>query len=103
MNEARPLWKQVFANFAAATCPLRSDSVDRISANCNPAAWVAGNRYVQWTSWDPKPHRTGHRDDPASALEALNEAREGIVLLRNEDKLLPLDRNKVRSIAVLGS
>ena len=41
-------------------------------------------------------------DDPASALEALNEAREGIVLLRNQDKLLPLDRDKVRSIAVLG-
>jgi beta-glucosidase len=41
-------------------------------------------------------------DDPASALEALNEAREGIVLLRNEPEILPLDRNKVRSIAVLG-
>jgi beta-glucosidase len=41
-------------------------------------------------------------DDPASALEALNEAQEGIVLLRNKGEILPLDRNKVRSIAVLG-
>jgi beta-glucosidase len=41
-------------------------------------------------------------DDPASALEALNEAREGIVLLRNEGEILPLDRNKVHSVAVLG-
>ncbi len=41
-------------------------------------------------------------DDPASALEALNEAQEGIVLLRNDRNILPLDRNKVRSIAVLG-
>jgi beta-glucosidase len=41
-------------------------------------------------------------DDPASALEALNEAREGIVLLRNEREILPLDRNKIHSIAVLG-
>src|SRR5271166_2241130 len=41
-------------------------------------------------------------DDPASALEALNEAREGIVLLKNEPKILPLDRNSIHSIAVLG-
>jgi beta-glucosidase len=41
-------------------------------------------------------------DDPASALEALNEAQEGIVVLRNDRNILPLDRNKVRSIAVLG-
>ena len=41
-------------------------------------------------------------DDPASALEALNEAREGVVLLKNERGILPLDRNKIRSVAVLG-
>jgi beta-glucosidase len=41
-------------------------------------------------------------DDPASKLESLNEAREGIVLLKNRGNILPLDRNKVRSIAVLG-
>ncbi|MGA8658208.1 MAG: glycoside hydrolase family 3 C-terminal domain-containing protein, partial [Chthoniobacterales bacterium] len=41
-------------------------------------------------------------DDPASALEALNEARESVVLLKNERGILPLDRNKIRSVAVLG-
>ena len=33
---------------------------------------------------------------------ALEAAREGLVLLRNEGALLPLDRRKVRSIAVIG-
>ncbi|HZC35688.1 MAG TPA: glycoside hydrolase family 3 N-terminal domain-containing protein, partial [Chthoniobacterales bacterium] len=41
-------------------------------------------------------------DAPASKLESLNEAREGIVLLKNHGNILPLDRNAVRSIAVLG-
>jgi beta-glucosidase len=33
---------------------------------------------------------------------ALQAAREGIVLLRNENKLLPLNKEKIRSIAVIG-
>lgn len=33
---------------------------------------------------------------------ALEEARSGIVLLKNENSLLPLDRKKVRTVAVLG-
>ena len=41
-------------------------------------------------------------DDLNSELEALHEAQEGIVLLKNDANILPLDRNKVRSIAVLG-
>lgn len=41
-------------------------------------------------------------DDPASKLESLDEAREGIVLLKNGGNALPLDRNTLRSIAVLG-
>ncbi len=41
-------------------------------------------------------------DDPNSELEALYEAQEGIVLLKNDRNILPLDRNKIRSIAVLG-
>jgi beta-glucosidase len=40
--------------------------------------------------------------DPMSAATALAVAQEGIVLLKNEGKMLPLDRKKVRSIAVLG-
>ena len=41
-------------------------------------------------------------DDPRSELAALNTAREGIVLLKNEGNLLPLRKNQVRRIAVLG-
>ena len=37
----------------------------------------------------------------SSAL-ALRAAHEAITLLKNEDNLLPLDRNKIRSIAVIG-
>jgi beta-glucosidase len=40
-------------------------------------------------------------DDPISETTALNEAREGIVLLKNEGKLLPLSE-QVHSIAVVG-
>lgn len=38
----------------------------------------------------------------AHAQLALQAAREGIVLLKNEGGLLPLDRDKIRSIAVIG-
>ena len=41
-------------------------------------------------------------NDPTSAATALAVAQEGIVLLKNEGKLLPFDRNKIRSVAVLG-
>jgi len=41
-------------------------------------------------------------DDPASKLESLKEAREGIVLLKNGGNILPLDRANVHSVAVLG-
>jgi beta-glucosidase len=39
---------------------------------------------------------------PESRLIALKAAREGIVLLKNTDHLLPLDRTKLKSIAVVG-
>jgi beta-glucosidase len=35
-------------------------------------------------------------------LAALQGAREGIVLLKNENSLLPLDKNKIKSILVVG-
>ena len=41
-------------------------------------------------------------DDPFSETASLNIAREGIILLKNADNLLPLQKNQVRSIAVLG-
>jgi beta-glucosidase len=41
-------------------------------------------------------------NDPTSAATALAVAQEGIVLLKNEGRLLPLDRKTIRSVAVLG-
>ena len=41
-------------------------------------------------------------DDPTSADTALGSARESIVLLKNVRGLLPLDRTKIKRIAVIG-
>ena len=41
-------------------------------------------------------------NDPTSASTALAVAQEGIVLLKNEGKLLPFDRKTIRSVAVFG-
>ncbi len=40
--------------------------------------------------------------DPTSSAVALEAARKGSVLLKNEGNLLPLDRKRVRTIAVVG-
>ncbi|MBD3319909.1 MAG: hypothetical protein GF350_02320 [Chitinivibrionales bacterium] len=41
-------------------------------------------------------------DDPETASVALDIARNGIVLLKNEDNLLPLESGAVQNIAVIG-
>ena len=41
-------------------------------------------------------------DNPENSQIALQGAREGIVLLKNEAKILPLDKSKVKTIAVIG-
>lgn len=41
-------------------------------------------------------------NDPQSAGVALKIAREGVVLLKNQKEVLPLDRSKARNIVVLG-
>ena len=41
-------------------------------------------------------------DDPQSEQAALDTAREGIVLLKNDGNLLPLQQGRVRSVAVVG-
>ncbi|WP_455584188.1 glycoside hydrolase family 3 C-terminal domain-containing protein [Bacteroides sp.] len=42
------------------------------------------------------------KDNPASAETALKVAREGMVLLKNENRLLPLKADKIRTVAVVG-
>ncbi|HZE44115.1 MAG TPA: glycoside hydrolase family 3 C-terminal domain-containing protein [Steroidobacteraceae bacterium] len=42
------------------------------------------------------------RYDVAGRAASLQGAQEGIVLLKNTDGVLPLDRNKIRSLAVIG-
>ncbi len=42
------------------------------------------------------------KDNLASDKAALEVARESVVLLKNENNALPLDRNKVKSVAVCG-
>ncbi len=41
-------------------------------------------------------------DSPAHRQLALRTARESIVLLANQDRLLPLDRSKIKTLAVIG-
>jgi beta-glucosidase len=49
------------------------------------------------------PHpATGEVDTPAQKAVALQGATEGIVLLKNEGSLLPLNATKIHSIAVIG-
>jgi beta-glucosidase len=41
-------------------------------------------------------------DDPTSEEASLNVAREGIILLQNKGQLLPLSKNTVKKVAVIG-
>jgi beta-glucosidase len=50
----------------------------------------------------PQLDRSIPRDDPQNDQVALNGAREGIVLLKNQGNLLPLDRSKTKKIVILG-
>lgn len=48
------------------------------------------------------PPTTFDTNSVASNVAALSVAREGIVLLKNKDQLLPLDRGQVKKVAVIG-
>ncbi|MEN6385832.1 MAG: glycoside hydrolase family 3 C-terminal domain-containing protein [Phycisphaerales bacterium] len=51
----------------------------------------------------PQKDETIPLDNPASAKVALQMAREGIVLLKNNENILPLNPDKIKSIAVIGA
>ena len=42
------------------------------------------------------------RDNPQGRQVALEEARESVVMLKNDHSLLPLDANKIHTLAVIG-
>jgi len=51
---------------------------------------------------NPEENPRGSRNTPEHQAIARKIAEEGIVLLKNENNILPLDINKVKSIAILG-
>src|SRR6266446_5448231 len=59
---------------------------------------VVGNGFID----RPQLDSAIPQNDPTSAATALAVAQEGIVLLKNEGKLLPLDRKNIHSVAVFG-
>ena len=78
---------------------LAESAIDRSVARVLRAKFVAGlfeNPYV-----DPaRAERVANT--PAHQALALEAARKSIVLLKNEGGLLPLDRSKVKTLAVIG-
>lgn len=52
--------------------------------------------------FDARPQPELPLDHPASRATALEVAREGAVLLKNENHVLPIDRKRVKRIAVVG-
>ena len=60
------------------------------SPNANPYAKIG-------TLGEPEPWNT-----PEHKALALDAARESIVMLKNADNILPLDRNRLKSVAVIG-
>jgi beta-glucosidase len=68
------------------------DKVRRILRTAARFGWLDGDQ------WDPSIPRYNLQGN-ATALQA---AREGMVLLKNDGNLLPLSRDKVTSIAVIG-
>lgn len=71
---------------------LIDDKARRVLRLILVGRWLEGNWWNQPISLN----------DPASATAALEIAREGITLLKNDGNLLPFDRTKAKSIAVLG-
>lgn len=61
-------------------------------------------RLIQRFGFDTRrgPDDSIPKDDPKSAATALQIAREGVVLLKNANGTLPLDRSKLRRILVVG-
>ncbi len=78
---------------------ISESTLDKAVARILRAKFLAGlfeNPYV-----DPE-NAVKVNNSPDHQQLALRAAREAIVLLKNQRNLLPLDRNKIRSLAVIG-
>ncbi len=51
---------------------------------------------------DPENRKPGAYNTPKHRQTVLDAARESVILLKNEDQLLPLDRKKVKKLLVVG-
>jgi len=79
------------------TEPVIDDKIRRILREGYRFGWIGPDRLGH----DPL-DETIPRYNQQGRLAALQGAREGIVLLKNQGGLLPLDPNKVKTIAVIG-
>jgi beta-glucosidase len=74
-------------------------ALDRAVAHVLRAKFLAGLFEDPYADPDRAETLSNAPDHQAVALEA---ARRAIILLKNQDRLLPLDRNRLRTIAVIG-
>lgn len=93
-------------------CMVTSPEVARELLRAGEITWADIDRkvfnllrtFIAFGFFDPKPASATALpiDDPASRATALEVAREGAVLLKNEDAVLPIRRKEVRKLAVVG-
>ena len=60
-------------------------------------------RVIVSMHWMDRPQKEGELDDPQSDATALAVAREAVVLLKNQNNLLPLDASKPITVAIVGA
>ena len=60
-------------------------------------------RVIVSMHWMDRPQKEGQLDDPRSDATALAVAREAVVLLKNQNNLLPLDASKPITVAIVGA
>lgn len=84
-----------FRGFTLQTSPSDNDSLSLQVRGILRAMFSSG-------AFDRNPQRTSAIETPAHRVIAGNAAAQSIVLLKNENALLPLDVAKIRRLAVIG-